>query len=148
MIIVGYQGIGKSSTAGNCCKYIDLESGNFWVDGKRDDDWYKVYVNIAEHLSQQGFTVFVSSHAVVREELKNTDERVVVIYPSLNLKDEWIERLYVRYMSSQLEKDKKAYLNANECYEKNIKDLANSGFETYEITSTDYRLIDVLLDII
>lgn len=59
MIIVGYQGIGKSSLAGRDKKFIDLESGNFWIDGKRADDWYKPYCKIAEHLSQQGYYVFV-----------------------------------------------------------------------------------------
>ena len=41
MIYVGYQGIGKSSIAGkhNC---IDLESGNFWDNGVRADNWYKI----------------------------------------------------------------------------------------------------------
>ena len=44
MIVVGYQGIGKSSIGGkhNC---IDLESSNFYIDGKRDNDWYKIYCN-------------------------------------------------------------------------------------------------------
>ena len=39
MIIIGYQGIGKSTLAGHN-SVIDLESGNFWNDGKRIDDWY------------------------------------------------------------------------------------------------------------
>ena len=51
MIVIGYQGIGKSSLAGRNNIFIDLESGNFWVDGKRADDWYKPYCQIAEHLS-------------------------------------------------------------------------------------------------
>ena len=41
MIIVGYQGIGKSSISNPDTRCIDLESGNFFVDGKRPDDWYK-----------------------------------------------------------------------------------------------------------
>ena len=85
MIYVGYQGIGKSSISGknNC---IDLESGNFWVDGKRIDDWYKIYVNIAEHLSNQGYKVFMSSHKVVREELNKRKIEFKVIMPSIFLK--------------------------------------------------------------
>ena len=63
MIISGYQGIGKSSLAGknNC---IDLESGNFWVDGKRADDWYKQYCQIANHLTEQGYRVFFSRESL------------------------------------------------------------------------------------
>lgn len=37
MIIIGYQGIGKSTLAKNSLKYIDLESGNFWINGERDE---------------------------------------------------------------------------------------------------------------
>ena len=58
-IISGYQGIGKStlSKAGN--GYIDLESGNFFADGYRADDWYVVYSQIAIHLAEQGYRVFI-----------------------------------------------------------------------------------------
>ena len=86
MIVIGYQGIGKSTYSNKDITCIDLESGNFWVDGVRLDDWYKVYCNIANHLSKQGYTVFVSSHQVVRDELKNSDEQVCIVYPSHSLK--------------------------------------------------------------
>lgn len=56
MIFIGYQGIGKSTLAGYN-RYIDLESGNFWINGKRDENWYIPYCNIAEHLSEQGYRV-------------------------------------------------------------------------------------------
>ena len=91
MIIIGYPGIGKSTLAGQN-NYIDLESSNFWNKGKRPDDWYIYYCNIALDLSRQGYVVFVSSHEAVRNRLKYaiTDERIICIYPSLELKDEWI----------------------------------------------------------
>ena len=53
MIISGYQGIGKSTLAKNSNKYIDLESGNFWIDGERQENWYKIYCKIAAHLSNK-----------------------------------------------------------------------------------------------
>ena len=108
MIISGYQGIGKSSLAGknNC---IDLESGNFWVDGKRADDWYKPYCQIANHLSEQGYTVFVSSHEPVRRELEKSKEPVYVIFPAIDLKDEWIKKLEDRYNNTKLDKDRIAF---------------------------------------
>ena len=52
MIIIGYQGIGKSTLAGKDNKFIDLESGNFWVNGERVENWYIPYCQIAEHLSK------------------------------------------------------------------------------------------------
>ena len=142
MIYVGYQGIGKSSISGknNC---IDLESGNFWVDGNRVNDWYKIYVNIAEHLSNQGYKVFMSSHKVVREELNKRRIEFKVIMPSIFLKEQWIKRLQQRYDKSHLEKDYKALMNAKECYEENIEDLLQEN-HIIQIQDINYDLSDLI----
>lgn len=126
MIVIGYQGIGKSSLAGRDRKYIDLESSNFWVDGKRAEDWYKPYCNIAEHLSKQGYIVFTSSHEVVRNQLAHSTEPVVVVYPAPELKNMWIDKLENRYRESRSEKDYKALMNAKDRYLDNIHELATS----------------------
>ena len=142
MIYVGYQGIGKSSISGknNC---IDLESGNFWVDDKRVDDWYKIYVNIAEHLSNQGYKVFMSSHKVVREELTNRGIEFTAICPSLKLKEQWLNRLQERFDRTRSTKDFKALKNAEEMYEENIKDLTSER-NTIIITDIKYDLSDLI----
>lgn len=141
MIVIGYQGIGKSTLAGRDHKFIDLESGNFWVDGKRADDWYKPYCQIAEHLSQQGYIVFTSSHEVVRNQLINSKEVVVVVFPSLNLKNLWIDKLENRYRETGLEKDYKALMNAKDRYDENIQELANSKFNfKVALVKPDYDL--------
>jgi hypothetical protein len=143
LIISGYQGIGKSSLAGtnNC---IDLESGNFWIDGIRDKNWYKIYCNIANHLSAQGYTVFVSSHEIVRKELEKSKETVYVIFPSTDLKDQWIEKLRNRYKSTGLEKDFKALANAEDRYEENIKELMCGNLQYYQIIDIDYNLKEII----
>ena len=64
MIYSGYQGIGKSTLCKNDRRFIDLESSNFFIDGKRDENWYKVYANIAKDLSDSGFNVFIASHKI------------------------------------------------------------------------------------
>ena len=140
MIIIGYQGIGKSTLSKQDMRFIDLESGNFWVDGKRADDWYKPYCQIAEHLSQQGYVVFTSSHAVVREQLKNSKEDVKVVVPALTLKEPWIKRLEERYTDSKLEKDFKALANAKVRYTENIQEIMDSGFDIILIESMNYNL--------
>ena len=149
MIVIGYQGIGKSSLAGRNNRFIDLESGNFWVDGKRADDWYKPYCQIAEHLSQQGYIVFTSSHEVVRKQLENSSEIIVIVYPSIELKDEWVDKLERRYAESGLEKDYKALMNAKDRYEENIKELSesNCGYQMHRLTLTkmDYDLEAALI---
>lgn len=149
MIVIGYQGIGKSSLAGRNNRFIDLESGNFWVDGKRADDWYKPYCQIAEHLSQQGYIVFTSSHEVVRKRLENSSEIIVVAHPSIELKDEWIDKLEDRYVRTGSEKDYKALMNAKDRYEENIKELSeySNRHQIYRLTLTkmDYDLEAALI---
>lgn len=149
MIVIGYQGIGKSSLAGRNNRFIDLESGNFWVDGKRADDWYKPYCQIAEHLSQQGYIVFTSSHEVVRKQLENSSETIVIVYPSIELKDKWIDKLEKRYAKSGLEKDYKALMNAKDRYEENIKELSKYShrYQVYRLalTQMDYDLEAALI---
>lgn len=141
MIVIGYQGIGKSTLAGRDNRYIDLESSNFWVDGKRAEDWYKPYCQIAEHLSKQGYIVFTSSHEAVRKQLENSSEIVVLAYPSIELKDVWIDKLEKRHNASGLEKDYKALMNAKDRYEDNIKELNESGIKCkLSFVNEDYDL--------
>lgn len=147
MIIVGYQGIGKSTLAKNGNGFIDLESSNFFVNGVRQNDWYIPYCNIAMNLSEQGYTVFVSSHECVRNYLFfHADQaRLVIVCPSLRLKDQWIEKLEKRYQDTGLVKDYKAMMNAKDRYEENIKELMNTvGFEILQIDTMDYKLSDVI----
>lgn len=133
MIIVGYQGIGKSTLAGHY---------------KRSDDWYIPYCQMAVHLSQQGFTVFTSSHEVVRNQLKNYNEKVVVCYPSEELKTKWIEKLHDRWIRTSLDKDYKALANAEAMYSDNIKELENEKeFYHLVITDIDYDLKDLVYKI-
>ena len=143
MIVSGYQGIGKSSLAGSK-ECIDLESGNFWIDGVRSEDWYKPYCKIANHLSEQGYTVFVSSHEVVRKELENSDEVVFVVCPSVALKEQWIEKLRTRYELTKSEKDFKALANAEDRYEDNINELVYGDLPCYEIESMSYNLSEIV----
>lgn len=141
MIVIGYQGIGKSTLAGRDHKFIDLESSNFWVDGKRVDDWYKPYCQIAEHLSQQGYIVFTSSHEVVRKQLVGSREPVVVVYPAPELKNMWIDKLENRYRETGLEKDYKALMNAKDRYDENVHELATCNLPyKLMLTKTDYDL--------
>ena len=142
MIYIGYQGIGKSSISGSN-NNIDLESGNFWVNGERIEDWYKIYCNIAEHLSNQGYNVFMSSHKIVREELNKKNIKFSVICPILDLKEQWIDRLQCRYDKTKLEKDYKALMNAKTMYEENINDLLSEKC-VVKITDINYDLCDLI----
>jgi hypothetical protein len=143
-IYIGYQGIGKTELAKRSLKYIDLESSNFFIGEYRDRYWYVIYYQIAVNISNQGNHVFVSSHKDVRDVLSDRRD-VIVVYPSLELKDKWIEKLKRRWEETNLDKDYKAYMNAKDRYSENITEIMNSGFERREILGIDYNL-ELLLE--
>ena len=151
MIIIGYQGIGKSTLAKKCYNYLDLESTNTWFEEngerKRWPTWEEIYVNFSVDLSvKQHYTVFTSSHAGVRSELmKHRDETpIAVCCPVPALREKWIARLNNRYAHSGLDKDYRALMNAWDRYTENIVELMSSGFPVIEITSLDYDLSKVI----
>ena len=144
LVIIGYQGIGKSSLAG-WSKCVDLESGNFFVGGRRVGDWYIPYCQTALHIANQGYTIFVSSHKVVVDYLKSVPlpenvHRVVVFCPSRTMRYEWIERLQERYDRTQLAKDYRALMNAKERFDDDIVELVNSGLSVVQPAAMDYNL--------
>jgi len=153
MIIIGYQGIGKSTLAEQYYNYLDLESTNTWFEEngvrKRWPNWEEIYVNFAVDLSTtQHYTVFTSSHAGVRRELlcHREETPIAMCCPRPELKEPWIERLRDRYGESGKDKDYRALMNAVARYEENISELANSGFPVIWIESMNYDLAKVIED--
>ena len=149
MIIIGYQGIGKSTLANDTAhdNIIDLESSMFKINGRRDDNWARIYCRIAVSLAKQGNVVFVSSHKEVRNELAIFTYvcPMVTITPALYLEGEWIDRLGKRYKEEPSEKNLAAYENARACYEGNIIDIrSNSLFDHIELRDINYLLEDVV----
>ena len=140
MIVIGYQGIGKSTLARESKGFIDLESSSFYVDGKRPTDWHIYYCRIAEKLSSQGYVVFVSSHQPVRDYFKTSDERAVIICPSKNLKDEWIQKLRTRYENNMTEKNLRALRNAEERFNEDIDELIHDGIPSILLDNMHYLL--------
>lgn len=140
MIIIGYQGIGKSTLAKGNMQYIDLESSNFFIDGKRPDGWEKMYTRIAEHLSEQGYTVFTSCHKEVQDALRESKEEVCICCPSLELKDCWLHKLEDRYNLTNSDKDYRAWMNAVQKYDDSISVLISAGFKLILLSDMDYSL--------
>ena len=139
----------------DCGYAIDLESSATFVElpnGQtyRPNNWEYIYANMAYNLNEQGFHVFLSSHKAVRDALcteKFKDVRKVIICPSLDLKEKWIDRLTYRYEAFGLVKDYKALMNAKTMYDENIADLiseSDRGFEVIEIKDTIYDLADII----
>lgn len=144
MIIIGYQGIGKTTLAQRSKDYIDLESSCFFNRGYRPNNWYVFYCNIADHLSKQGYRVFVSSHAEVRNRLrKHSTEEIFSIVPAEELEEQWKEKLYDRWIETRYKKDFKAYLNASDRYLENIREI-KKDFLYAQIDTMDYDLEQVI----
>ena len=150
LIVIGYQGIGKTSLASDISnKVIDFESSLFkQPNGLRRDDWYVTYCKQAISIANQGFVVCTSSHKSVRQEFEKTKPDTVDIlsvYPSLELKDLWIKRLRQRHLVDMSEKNTAALIDAMTNYEKSIEDMENDIlFYKIVLESTNYRLFNLI----
>lgn len=141
MIVIGYPGIGKSTITKDNVGYIDYDSSLF----QKEDDWAELYVKGAVNLSKMGNIVFVSSHKEVQDLLVNCSEKVVIVYPALQLHDFWIDKLRVRYEKSKSQYDYKALMRCVSNYCEDILTLREAQFENkLEITTEEYNLEDLL----
>ena len=66
------------------------------------------------------------------------------MFPSIKLKDKWIEKLEDRYNQTGLDKDYKALMNAKDRYEENISELRKCGLSVFEILDMDYSLDEIV----
>lgn len=85
MIICGFAGIGKSTLAKKVNGVVDLESTPF------NKDWNK-YIDVAEHMDRQGYTVLLSCHKELREKLQERNIQYICVLPNKELKDEYMKR--------------------------------------------------------
>lgn len=147
MIIIGYPGVGKTSLAGRYHQYIDLESSHFNDSfGEKRPGWFITYCRIAEDLSRQGYRVFVSCHKEVQEYFSKSNEYVIVLYPSLKLKGQWLDRVKNRFENEPSIKNAKALANVDEYYDTHIKSLMNSPFENKLVLSDMNYTLDNEID--
>lgn len=151
VVVVGYQGIGKSTLARERSKFVDVESSCFRIGSERPKDWYIYYCNVALHLAEQGRIAFVSSHAEVRNYLNSIplpeSVQIACCVPSVDLEQLWIAKLENRYQTSGLDKDFRALMNAKDRYRSNVLEIMNSFDCRCVIHTIDYKLYDVLFGV-
>lgn len=147
MIIIGYQGIGKTTLCKNRYDCIDLESSALKVNGIRADNWYEHYCMIARWLSKQGYTVFLSSHKEVRMWLDSHNENYCAIVPATSLQAQWLHRLEQRMKNDSCDKNIAAFMNAKYRYIDNVNEISADAPKTYIITDMQYILADIVADI-
>ena len=154
MILIGYQGIGKTTMCKKHKSCIDLDSSLFKFDStlRRDPRWYVTYCRYAVELAKQGYIVCVSSHSTVRNylhEMRNSKETVEsshksdqmnnyplvgICTPSGNLQKVWIKKLRKRFKHDPSYKNYKAYLDAYNFYELKTDELAKDRRFDFIIT--------------
>lgn len=143
MIICGYPCTGKSTAAKRDVRMIDLESSYFKQDGMHQSGWERNYCEFAIHLHKQGYLVFTSTHKEVIKYFENCDidpENIFVLYPSLELKELFIQRAFGRWRDTMLTKDNLAMQRIVLHYDDDIKALQKCGLSQIVINDLCYDL--------
>lgn len=88
MIICGFPGTGKSTMA-KFSQWVDLESTPF------KKNWI-LYAEVAKHMSDNGYTVMVSTHEEMLNALEQIEVRYVVVIPPITDKATYLNRYSMR----------------------------------------------------
>ena len=88
MIICGFPGTGKSTMA-KFSQWVDLESTPF------KKNWL-LYAEVAKHMSDNGYTVMVSTHSEMIDALEQIEASYTVIIPPKTDKDIYLFRYETR----------------------------------------------------
>jgi len=98
VVISGFPGVGKTTifTKHTNLAILDSDSSNFsWQDSVnriRNPEWPANYIaHIQENIDNTD-AIFVSSHREVRKALVANNIKFVLVYPELDMKEEYIQR--------------------------------------------------------
>lgn len=101
IILSGFPGVGKSFMFNNSnISVLDSDSSNFsWIKDsegnntkERDPKFPKNYINHIKKNIGKVDIIMVSSHDIVRNALKENNISYLLFYPSIELKEEYLER--------------------------------------------------------
>lgn len=146
-IISAFPGIGKTTLVQINKNYIDLESSDYkWIDIDKtlpieerkgtaktiNPDFPNNYIKKINELTGMGFNVLISSHKEVREALQAQGIRYTIVLPSLDMKEEMINR----YLNRGNQESFVNLLKTN--YEKFVGDLSIDPNEKIILKSGQY----------
>lgn len=144
VIVCGFPGVGKTSlfTAETELKILDSDSTNFsWSDEtktQRNPEWPQNYIAHIQENRDASDILLVSSHDVVRTALVEAGIPFILVYPSLDMKDEYIQRYIQRGSNESFV----ALLKAH--YEKWIAELMEQRGCTHVVLQSGQYLSDVV----
>ena len=146
-IISAFPGIGKTTLVQINKNYIDLESSDYkWLDIDKslsieerkgtaktiNPDFPENYIKKIIELTDMRFNVLISSHKEVREALQARGIKYTIVLPSLDMKEEMINR----YLSRCNQESFVNLLKTN--YEKFVEDLSMDPNEKVVLKSGQY----------
>lgn len=146
-VISAFPGIGKTTLVQTNKNYIDLESSDYkWIDIDKtlsieerkgtartiNPDFPENYIKKITELTDMGFNVLISSHKEVREALQAQGIKYTIVLPSLDMKEEMINR----YLSRGNQESFVNLLKTN--YKKFVEDLYMDSNEKIVLESGQY----------
>ena len=144
MIVCVYPGVYYKSYCANHEGYIYLDIHDFRDENREPKDWAMQYCIVAKHLSDQGYIVFISHIEIIRDTLNELGIDAILIYPSPDIKDKWIEMMRQRLSAKALDFEDKEDLDYVEAHFDKIDSLRYSGFPFYIIKTTCYVITDII----
>lgn len=143
-IISGFPAVGKSVlTKQSDLIVLDSDSSLFsWIsEGVRHPDFPSNYImHIKENIGKADY-ILVSSHDNVREALEENDIAYTLVYPSIELKDEYMDR----YKNRGNEESFIAFINSK--WNEFIQDIEEETHPTLLKLGENQFLSDVLNEI-
>lgn len=160
-IIMGFPAVGKTTTTKRSInnRFIDLDATKFMescyfanlhfdpdlncYQSYCNPDWFKFYCNVAIDLAED-HDVFISVTPEILDYMKLQDktirDSIIVIYPSLLLKDKWRKKMKDRYEKSHLLEDRRAYeYYICDNFDKTIKKINTiESFSRIQLNSIKY----------
>lgn len=94
-VISGFPGIGKTFYKENSnLNILDSDSSKFsWIEkGIRNPEFPKNYIDHIKENMNKVDIILVSTHKIVRDALVDNNIKFLLVYPEIDLKEEYIER--------------------------------------------------------
>lgn len=147
-IISAFPGTGKSYFYNQCKEIrkdliiLDSDSSDFsWIKDEngnntttRNPEFPDNYINHIKENIGKADLIFVSSHDIVRQALRDNNIKYMVVYPNIKCKDEYLERYRNRGNTEE-------FINMmDKNWDKFIDGMANDNgaYFKYSLVSNDY----------